>query len=205
MTPIYEFLNLANLYESSNPPSLQLFIHWLESGNNEIKRNVDSINNEVRIMTVHGAKGLQSPIVFLPDTTSISNTKMEYLIDDNIFLCPALSEFQNQYFKAHKNTIEKNEHEESMRLLYVAITRAEDELYIYGGENRESNREDKWYNVIKKQSQKNIIKKIRLEKLLYQMKNIQNYFRKTFIYRKVKTIKQSPFLTIWTKKSYKRR
>src|SRR3546814_5568783 len=53
-------------------PSLQGFLHWLAAGAVEIKRDLDAgARGEVRIMTVHGAKGLQAPIVFLPDTLQV--------------------------------------------------------------------------------------------------------------------------------------
>src|SRR5690606_35539543 len=65
-----EFLALALRYERNNVPSLQGFLHWLRSGEIELKRELEQRGrDEVRIMTVHGAKGLQAPVVILPDTT----------------------------------------------------------------------------------------------------------------------------------------
>ncbi len=69
--PIDEFLNQTLLYERSHPPSLQGFLHWLNSSDSEIKRDMEQVQGAVRIMTVHGAKGLQAPIVILPDTVEI--------------------------------------------------------------------------------------------------------------------------------------
>ena len=67
---IDEFLNLALAYDDGAPPSLQGFLAWLRDGTHEIKRDMEQGRDEVRVMTVHGAKGLEAPIVFLPDTCS---------------------------------------------------------------------------------------------------------------------------------------
>ncbi len=65
---IDEFLDLALAYDRDAAPSLQGFVNQLRAGDVEIKRDMEQERDEVRIMTVHGAKGLQAPIVFLPDT-----------------------------------------------------------------------------------------------------------------------------------------
>ena len=65
---IEEFLALALAYGRTHPPSLQGFLHWVQDGRAEIKRDFEQGRDEVRIMTVHGAKGLEAPVVFLPDT-----------------------------------------------------------------------------------------------------------------------------------------
>src|SRR5579885_3429363 len=65
-----EFLNIALDYERRQPASLQGFVAWLRSANAEIKRDMEISRDEVRVMTVHGAKGLEAPVVFLADTTT---------------------------------------------------------------------------------------------------------------------------------------
>jgi ATP-dependent helicase/nuclease subunit A len=65
-----EFLNLALAYEASETPSLQGFIAWLRAATTVVKRDMDVAPEEVRVMTVHGAKGLEAPIVILADTTT---------------------------------------------------------------------------------------------------------------------------------------
>ena len=67
---IDEFLNLALAYESRETPSLQGFVAWLRTASAEIKRDMEIARDEVRVMTVHGAKGLEAPIVILADTTT---------------------------------------------------------------------------------------------------------------------------------------
>ncbi len=64
-----ELLAAALAYERRHGPSLQGFLHWLAAGEIDVKRDLDERGrDEVRIMTVHGAKGLEAPIVFLADT-----------------------------------------------------------------------------------------------------------------------------------------
>src|ERR1019366_1675461 len=65
-----EFLNIALDYEARQPASLQGFVAWLRGANAEVKRDMEISRDEVRVMTVHGAKGLEAPIVFLADTTT---------------------------------------------------------------------------------------------------------------------------------------
>ena len=65
--------NLALNYDDGAPPSLIGFLDWLRSGEREIKRDMEHGRDEVRVMTVHGAKGLEAPIVFLPDTCTTAS------------------------------------------------------------------------------------------------------------------------------------
>src|SRR5262249_10818679 len=65
-----EFLNLALEYERRETPSLQGFIAWLRTAQTDVKRDMEITRDEVRVMTVHGAKGLEAPIVVLADTTT---------------------------------------------------------------------------------------------------------------------------------------
>ena len=58
-----EFLELALNYERKAPASLQGFMAWLRSADTEVKRDMEISRDEVRVMTVHGAKGLEAPVV----------------------------------------------------------------------------------------------------------------------------------------------
>ena len=69
--PVDELLNAALAYARLHPPSLQGFLHWLRRSGAEVKREAEAAGNQVRVMTVHGAKGLQAPLVIMPDTTAI--------------------------------------------------------------------------------------------------------------------------------------
>ncbi len=64
-------LNAAQSYAALHPPSLQGFLHWLRRSGAEVKREPEAQGGLVRIMTVHGAKGLQAPLVIIPDTTAL--------------------------------------------------------------------------------------------------------------------------------------
>ena len=65
-----EFLEHALIYERHEAPTLQGFVAWLRAGETQVKRDMDIARDEVRVMTVHGAKGLEAPIVILADTTT---------------------------------------------------------------------------------------------------------------------------------------
>src|SRR6202040_1746178 len=65
-----EFLELALNYERKAPASLQGFMAWLRAADTEVKRDVEISRNEVRVMTVHGAKGLEASVVIMVDTTT---------------------------------------------------------------------------------------------------------------------------------------
>ena len=65
-----EFLELTLNYERKAPASLQGFMAWLRAADTEVKRDMEISRDEVRVMTVHGAKGLEAPVVFLVDTTT---------------------------------------------------------------------------------------------------------------------------------------
>jgi len=153
--PIEEFLSLALSYQRNEATSLQAFLHWLEVGGAEVKRDMEQGKDEVRVLTVHGSKGLQAPIVFLPDTcqgtanfrgTNIIWTEEEIPAP----LWPVRRKnYDEKTVKAYGNIVKRQE-EEKRRLLYVALTRAEDRLYVCGWENVRSRPEGCWYDLIDK-------------------------------------------------------
>ncbi|MGI9525211.1 MAG: double-strand break repair helicase AddA [Hyphomicrobiaceae bacterium] len=156
---IDEFLNLAIAYDDRAPASLQGFLSWLRKGQREIKRQLEDGRDEVRVMTVHGAKGLEAPIVFLPDTCGPpTNARSSPLIK----LTGA--EFANTTFVPHVWAIPQArnlgpvsesrakrtqaEIEEHNRLLYVALTRARDRLYVGGYAGKRGRAPLCWYETI---------------------------------------------------------
>jgi len=145
--PINEFLNLALEYEKKHIPSLQGFIHWIEKGNIEIKRDMEQGKDEVRILTVHGSKGLQAPIIILPDTAKLpAKTNLSKLIWQDGFPLYSPSDKEcNDICRERKDNIIKKQEEEYRRLLYVALTRAEDELYICADEKA---KDGSWYELV---------------------------------------------------------
>ena len=78
---IDEFLNLALDYEASQTPTLQGFLHWLRVSGPEVKRDMEQERDEVRVMTVHGSKGLEANIVFLADTCSARSASRGGLVE----------------------------------------------------------------------------------------------------------------------------
>jgi ATP-dependent helicase/nuclease subunit A len=149
--PLDEFLNLALNFQKNNIPSLQGFINWLTTSKIEIKRDLEQGKDQIRIMTVHSSKGLQAPIVILPDTTSLPLSKNVVMIneEDDILLWPGSRENYNNYCNNLKNDSAKAELSEYYRLLYVALTRAEDELIICGYKGTNALPQGCWYNMIK--------------------------------------------------------
>lgn len=146
--PLDEFLSLALDYEMFHIASMQGFLKSLETGQLEIKRDMDQGQNQVRVMTVHGAKGLQAPIVILPDATYLPNNPSTFLWDRELCLWSPGSHYDNQVCMALKEQHKIYEYEEYIRLLYVALTRAEDELYIGGYKQAHQPKEKTWYRLI---------------------------------------------------------
>ncbi|MBM3649158.1 MAG: double-strand break repair helicase AddA [Alphaproteobacteria bacterium] len=133
--PIDELLARALQYQRSEGQSLQGFLRWFEAGGGEIKRDLDqNRRREVRILTVHAAKGLQAPIVYLPDTTRVPRDTERLLRDDDSSLRLWLprAEDANAAARDWRAAARERTREEQNRLLYVAMTRAEDRLYVGG-------------------------------------------------------------------------
>lgn len=145
-----EFMNLTIRFEQEHIPNLQGFIYWVSKDDVEIKREQEQSElDAVRIMTVHGSKGLQAPIVILPDTVRVVGTKKESaLLWDDLFYYPLGSKFYDKKCIDIKERDKELSLEEYRRLLYVALTRAEDRLCICGYNNRGESTDDSWYNII---------------------------------------------------------
>ena len=148
---IDEFLNLAIRFDTDEPPSLQGFLDWLGRTSPEIKRDMDQGRNEVRVMTVHGAKGLEAPIVFLPDTCSIRGMRGASLLplaegEPPVWLIKGAS--QLAAVEAAKTARADAERHERNRLLYVAMTRARDRLYVAGFETNKGREAGCWYDLV---------------------------------------------------------
>ncbi len=149
--PIEEFLALALTYEREHVPSLQGFLHWLVAGGIEVKRDfAEQQRDEVRIMTVHGAKGLEAPIVFLPDTTALPDhqTKTLWTEAEGLPLWRPHGEFNTSAYALQRKAARQRDLQEHRRLLYVALTRAQDRLYICGWQpGRGSNEAETWHTL----------------------------------------------------------
>ena len=153
--PLDEFLSEALAFTQGEPGSLQGFVQKMRLSGASIKRETEAGGDEVRIMTVHGAKGLQAPIVILPDTTTLPK------MDKKLFwleaplqgakipvFCPRTglrAEAVARAAAADKESVLA----EYNRLLYVALTRAEDEILVCGAEGRRKPPENCWYEAVK--------------------------------------------------------
>ena len=150
---IDEFVNLTLAYERAHPPSLQGFLRWMEGGAVEVKRDLEQSGHDaVRIMTVHGAKGLQAPIVFLPDTMQAPGQTPRLLWAGQrgreMMLWPPRAEVADAVSRAERAAVQAARDQEYRRLLYVAMTRAEDRLYVCGWQTRKAPPADCWYALI---------------------------------------------------------
>lgn len=152
--PLSEFLDLALAFDRIHAPSLQGFLQWLDAGAVEIKRDLEQAENDaVRVMTVHGAKGLQAPIVFLPDTMQVP-TKLPALMwpvggdGSESLLWPPSSETLEDVALREKEACAQKQREEYRRLLYVAMTRARDRLIVCGWRGDRGEPDGCWYGMI---------------------------------------------------------
>jgi len=158
--PLDEFLSLALDYERNHTPSLQGFLKWFASGKTEIKRDMERGKNEVRIMTIHGAKGLEAPIVYLPDTFKVVKARRTNLYEiptrfnipgrsEGLLVWARKKEMRVGPCQSAADTFHAEEMEEQNRLLYVALTRAADRLYIGGWMGEKNNNQPVWYDSIR--------------------------------------------------------
>jgi len=152
-----EFLALALQFERQYPPALEAFLHMQARDVTQIKREQDKAHNAVRIMTVHASKGLQAPIVILPDTTASAASGPNKA--DKRLLWPNQSGQTFPLWSPRKDrdcalytqgmvTLDERLAEEYRRLLYVAMTRAEDRLYIAGALGKTTLPEVSWYRFV---------------------------------------------------------
>lgn len=138
LVPIDELLNAALQFEQRHGGGLQNFLDWFERGDSEIKREGLAGANEVRVMTVHGAKGLQAPVVILADVAADpdANKDRDYAITlgdgGAVPLLPINKGERHGVLADIANQKERADHQEHYRLLYVAMTRAEERLIMAG-------------------------------------------------------------------------
>jgi len=136
-------------YEQSAPPSLAGFLAWHESHSIEIKRQSAGADAGIRVMTVHGAKGLESPIVILPDTLRDDRERPRHVLTTETgvpFWSLPRAERPAALAEA-ADARKRAEEEERRRLLYVAMTRAESWLVVAGA-GKAPTKGDTWYEAV---------------------------------------------------------
>ncbi len=156
-----EFLELALVYERQEAPTLQGFLAWLRAGSTEVKRDMDIARDEVRVMTVHGAKGLEAPIVILADTTTPPKGPKEPRLlrlpvenaapdtPDRIVWAGRKADDVTPVTDARAQAVGAAE-DEYRRLLYVAMTRAADRLVVAGSRGVNRIPDGCWYQLIER-------------------------------------------------------
>lgn len=154
-----EFLALTIAYEQTGTPGLEGFLAWMDAAPTEIKRELTNSKGMVRIMTVHGSKGLEAKIVFLvdPGGAPVSAIHDPAFLPrqrlGNPLLPPALvwlpvKEERTPWHAEAIDGLREGQEEEYRRLLYVALTRAEDRLVVCGWEPKRGAHDDCWYNIV---------------------------------------------------------
>ncbi|MBC7737108.1 MAG: double-strand break repair helicase AddA [Candidatus Saccharibacteria bacterium] len=131
---IDELLNQALAYERGEIPSLTGFLIWLDADQIDIKRQAEASGHRIRVMTVHGAKGLESEIVILPDTADHQGNDRDeiYVTPDGTALWKTATAESPPLIASLRTAKSRREAEENLRLLYVAMTRARTWLIICG-------------------------------------------------------------------------
>ncbi len=154
-----EFLGLALSYERKAPASLQGFMAWLRTADLEVKRDMEISRDEVRVMTVHGAKGLEASVVFLADTTTspqdTQRLRLIHLPNGNggkVMVWAGRKADDPAGVAGARTAMLDETEDEYRRLLYVAMTRAADRLIVGGcmPGNMNSVRKNSWYDLIGK-------------------------------------------------------
>lgn len=151
-----EFMRYALAQERAGLPALQSFVDGLESASPVIKREMDPSRQQVRIMTVHGAKGLEAPVVFLIDRGAAphSAAKADRFLEvsgaggETLYLWNATSELKSSVTESAKAEVARKAGEEYRRLLYVGMTRAADRLIVAGYAGTRGGGDDTWRAVV---------------------------------------------------------
>ncbi len=159
--PLDELINAAFAYEAEHWPSLAGFIAWFDAGTADLKRDSDSSSGQVRVMTVHGSKGLQAPIVILADAAGAPGEAGDLALEDDpleqkpdrkreVPLPPLAKDEKKGRIAEAEEAKKRSVLQEHWRLLYVAMTRAEEALFIGGSLNKNEAKkgephEDSWY------------------------------------------------------------
>ena len=145
---INELINLAVKFEAEISSSMHEFITWCKDCHIEFKRDIGS-ENVVRIMTVHASKGLQAPIVILPDTTSVPRSQEKFLWNND--QCALFQNGANNscgVYTKFRDLESDKQYKEYLRLLYVAVTRSCEHLIFCGCLSGEKLNEKSWYNIV---------------------------------------------------------
>jgi ATP-dependent helicase/nuclease subunit A len=159
--PIDELVAGALEFEAAGAPSLEAFLDWFARGDVEIVRDPSAPLDAVRVMTVHGSKGLQSPVLILADACADPDRKgggrslSSLRLPDGGPTVPVIRPRKDELAEPLKSQVEARDRldrEEHWRLLYVALTRAEERLYVggaLGAADRNGPAQASWYAAVR--------------------------------------------------------
>jgi ATP-dependent helicase/nuclease subunit A len=157
--PVTALIDRAAAFDAEGPPSLEAFVAALEQAGGEIIRELSGPQENVRVMTVHGAKGLQAPIVILPDTTSAPKLEKGGLFftrtGEPIWVGAKTNDTEET--AALRFDSDERALREHRRLLYVALTRAQDRLLVCGaatGSSTAGYDKNSWYALCEQSMQR---------------------------------------------------
>lgn len=148
MDPLDELVSEALRFEEQHIPTLQHFIAWLTEDETSKKRDLSQATGQVRIMTAHASKGMEAPIVFVVDLPKQPRT--DALLDGEVGEVPLFLPFADwaeEVATRRREAEMQAQAEENRRLLYVALTRAEDRLYICGAYPKKMP-DNAWHNAV---------------------------------------------------------
>jgi len=155
-----EFMALTLASERTGPPALETFLNTLDLYAPEIKREMDQARGEVRIMTAHGAKGLEAPIVFLVDRGSAPfdarqapsllpvQLPGETDSESDALLWRGVADARSDIQTASLERLKRAAQDEYRRLLYVGMTRAADRLIVAGYRGIHAPSEPTWHGMV---------------------------------------------------------
>jgi ATP-dependent helicase/nuclease subunit A len=152
-----ETLNQVLAAEGRGGLDLETALSMLEAADVEVKRELEGARGEVRVMTVHGSKGLEAPVVILPDTTARAKAQGPTLMPVELeggeawLMCPG-SEKEDCEASAEARALRQQRvDDETLRLLYVALTRARDRIMVLGrgsGRSKQGYEDGSWWAVL---------------------------------------------------------
>ncbi|RBP05696.1 DNA helicase/exodeoxyribonuclease V subunit A [Roseiarcus fermentans] len=155
--PIDEFLALALDHERNDAPSLTRFLAEVEETEAEIKRDLEAESDGVRVLTVHASKGLEAPIVILPDTMVAPGGRHDPKLmplapldagDPPLFAWTRKAAEDCDVVAAARARGRAEEAGEHRRLLYVAMTRAAERLIVAGYQGQRRRPDGCWYDLV---------------------------------------------------------